>query len=350
MKRVVRIGDREVGRGRPTLVVAEVGINHNGDIGRAKEMIRAAAACGADAVKFQTFLTEDFVGDAQATYTYSSLGDSVTESMRSLFKRHELPLHALPELKAEADRAGVLFFSTPSGPEAMEALYETGATCIKVGSDDLTNLPLVRNLARYRLPMILSTGMATESEIREAVRAVRSCRNAQIILLHCVSLYPTPDMACNLKRIDSLKKQFSYPIGYSDHSQGIDAARLAVALGAVLIEKHFTLDRGDAGPDHGFSADPEELRALVAEVRRTETMLGAGRIAPGPEEQEMKRLCRRSVVACVPISAGEVIGRDMIALKRPGTGLAPSEMGKVVGRRARRAFAPDEMLTLPDLE
>lgn len=349
MRSVVRIGSRKVGRGRPAFIVAEVGINHNGEVERAREMIRAAAACGVDAVKFQTFQAEEFVGDPTLTYTYTSQGSPVTESMRALFKRHELAFGALGDLKAEADRCGVLFFSTPSGERAMQCLLEVGVPCVKVGSDDLTHLALLRELARFRLPMVLSTGMATEAEVREAIRVVRQARNSQIILLHCVSIYPTPDLACNLRRIESLRRRFPYPVGYSDHSEGIDAARLAVSLGAVMIEKHFTLDKNLSGPDHHFSADPAEMAALVREVRRAERMLGAGRIAPGPEEREMKRLCRRSIVARVPIEPGTVIGREMLALKRPGTGLAPADLKKVVGRRARRSLGPDQPLTLSDL-
>ncbi|MBI2058320.1 MAG: N-acetylneuraminate synthase family protein [Nitrospirae bacterium] len=350
MKTTVALGNRLIGRGQPTLIVAEVGINHNGDPETAKAMIRTAAECGVDAVKFQTFFADDFVGDGGTTYTYVSKGNTITESMREMFRRYELPLPLLADLKAEADHAGVLFFSTPSSVDAVEALIETEVPCVKVGSDDLTNLPLLKDLARFRLPMILSTGMASEAEIRDAIRAVRSSRNSQIVLLHCVSLYPTPDLACNMRRISGLRRLFPYPVGYSDHTEGIEAARLATALGAVMIEKHFTLDKSLAGPDHAFSCDPSELRALVKAVRQTELMLGGGRIAPGPEEQDMKKLCRRSIVARVAIDPGMVIGRDMIALKRPGTGLSPSEVGKVIGRRSRRAILPDDLVHLSDLE
>lgn len=328
---IVLLGRHAVGPGRPCLVVAEIGINHGGSIATALEMVRAAAKAGADAIKVQAFSASNFVTE-KATYQ--------GERQIDLFRRYELSAALLSEIADECQRQGLLFFGTPDSVDQARFLVALGVPCIKVGSDDIVHVPLLRALARFKLPMILSSGMATLKEIIQAVDAVRG---VPVIMLHCVSAYPTPPAMANLRRIQSLAG-LHLTVGYSDHTDGIEAAVQAVASGAVLVEKHFTMDRAAEGPDHAFSADPAQLAEMVRRIREAEVLRGDGIIEPSTEEKLMRVTARRSIVAARPIKYGDVITDEMLAYKRPGDGLTPIVADLIVGKKARRTLAADEQL------
>lgn len=322
----IRIGRRQVGSGSPCFLVAEIGLNHNGDVDLARRAIDAAAKAGADAVKFQSYRTEDFLADRSLTYRYVSRGRTVVEPQYEMFKRCELDASALAELKAHADRRGIVFHSTPTSEAGVRQLVELGVPVLKNGSDYLAHLPLIRAMGRTELPTVLSTGMATVAEIDAAVRAFRGTGNERLILLHCTSSYPTLPRDAHLRKIGSLAAAFDCPVGFSDHTRGVAAAAAAVVLGACWIEKHFTLDKTLPGPDHHFSADPAEFWALVEAVRTVEDSLGDARLGPAPSELEGRREFRLSCVTARPLPAGHVVREHDVLFRRPGTGLSPAEL------------------------
>jgi N,N'-diacetyllegionaminate synthase len=343
----IDVQDRSIGPEQPCFVAVEVGLNHNGDIALAHELIDAAADAGADAVKFQTFRTEDFVTDRSVTYEYVSAGETVVEPQVDMFKRNELPADVWPELRDHCAERGVVFFSTPTGFETLELLVELGVPLLKNGSDYLGHLPLIRAMARSGVPTVLSTGMATESDIDEAVDAFRSAGGRDLVLLHCTSSYPTPPEDVNLRQIRSLAERYDCAVGFSDHTDGIVAALAAVALGACFLEKHFTLDKGLPGPDHRFSADPEEIAALVGSVRTLERSLGTEVIGPAGSELEGRRDYRLSCVAARALTAGSVLDEADITFRRPGTGIPPSQVDSLLGRRLL-ADVPDGAQLQPE--
>jgi len=334
----IALGDRIVGPGNPCLLVAELGINHGGSIDTALRMVRAAASSGADAVKVQSFSADSFCTEA-ATYQ--------GERQIDLFRRHELATHSIKMIARECRAHGVMFFGTPDSKWRAELLLECDSPCLKVGSDDLVHLPLLRELASLGVPLILSTGMADADEILDALDATTG---AKVLLMHCVSEYPTPPSRANLRRIFELKKlKLDCNVGYSDHTDGIEAAIGAVWLGACMIEKHFTLDRSAKGPDHSFSADPEQFSEMAARIRQAERMMGCGLGpaldgAPSQAELEMRVLARRSVVAGRALDVGTRIESGMLAFKRPGDGLPPRWADDIVGKCLTRAVAADEQL------
>ena len=342
---VFYIGSRALEPGGIPYVVAEIGINFNGDLPLAKQTIEAAARAGADAVKFQTFRAEEFMADREMVYEYTSQGRIVREPAYAMFKRLQLPAAWHAELQAHARACGVEFFSSAADADAVRLLLELQVPVLKIASEDLINLPLLRGIAARRVPVILSTGMADRDEIDQAVGILRDGGCPQLMLLHCVSLYPAPDEQVNLRRIATLCELYGVPVGFSDHTVGCDAAVLAVALRAVLIEKHVTLDRTLPGPDHAFSSDPTELAELVRRVRKAAGQLGSSDLSPSSGERAARQQFRRSVVAAAAIAQDATITRPMLALKRPGTGLAPRELERLIGRRATRAFQPNEPLT-----
>jgi N,N'-diacetyllegionaminate synthase len=328
----VRIGDQWVGAGHPALLVAEIGINHNGDLALAREAIAAAADAGASAVKFQNYHTEDFVRNRDLTLTYRSSGRVVTEAQYDLFKRCELERDALAALRDMCAARGVLFHATPTSECGIADLIALGAPVLKNGSDYLAHLPLIAALGKSQRPVVLSVGMATLAEIDRAVTAFRATGNRDLVLLHCTSSYPTAVEDVNLRRIPALGKAFGCPVGFSDHSEGITAALGAVALGACWVEKHFTVDRGLPGPDHAFSADPAEFAALVTAVRQLERQLGNAHIAPTAGETENRAAFRLSCIAARDLPAGTVLTEDDIVFARPGTGLPPEDVERILGR------------------
>lgn len=341
-----------------TFVIAEAGVNHNGDAALALRLADAAKAAGADAVKFQTFRAEDVVSTQAPPADYQRTNTGAT-SQFDMIKALELDEAGHRAVADHCARIGIEFFSTPFSPQAVDQLVGLGVRRIKLPSGELTNAQLLRHAAATGLPLLLSTGMATLDEVRtavgwiEAVWAARGRPKAQpaLVVLHCTSAYPAPAEALNLRAIGTLAAAFpGVPVGYSDHSQGIEAALGAVALGATVLEKHLTLDKAMAGPDHRASADPAEFATLVRSVRALEPMLGDGRKQPHPIEANTRDVARRSVVALRDLAAGAVLQPADLVLRRPGTGIAPAELDTLAGRRLRRAVGADTPLQWDDLE
>jgi N-acetylneuraminate synthase/N,N'-diacetyllegionaminate synthase len=346
--RVIRIGKRLVGEGQPCFLAAEAGINHNGEMNLAHRLIDAAAEAGADAVKFQNFRTEDFISDRSLTYDYVSQGKTVVESQYEMFKRCELAPGQLLELREHCDQRGVIFFSTPMSEAGIRELIELGAPLLKNGSDCLVHLPLIRAMARTGLPTVISTGMATFDEVKDAVEAFRGVEGKDLILLHCTSSYPTPPQDVHLRKIATLADAFNCPVGLSDHTDGTVAAIASVALGACMIEKHFTLDKNLPGPDHRFSADPGEFRMLVESVRTVEKSLGASEIEPAASEQLGRRDYRLSCVAAHELSAGHRLVASDVAFRRPGFGFPPKQINTLVARELVRDVLRGQVFTAED--
>lgn len=346
--REVRIEERLVGNGHPCFIAAEIGINHNGNMDLAHKLIDAAADAGADAVKFQNYYTEDFLFDRSLTYEYISEEHNVIESQYDMFKRYELSPSMLRELKTHCQLRGITFFSTPSSEKGLADLVSAGTHLLKNGSDYLVHLPLIRSMAKSRLPTVLSTGMATLAEIDDAVRAFRESGGKDLILLHCTSSYPTTAEDVHLRKIPALKAVFGCPVGLSDHTDGIVAAIGAVALGACFIEKHFTLDRKMPGPDHRFSADPAELGALTKSIRTLEKSLGSSEIVPTQSEMKGRRDFRLSCIAAHNLPAGQSLSESDVAFCRPGRGLPPKALDWLVDKKLKSAIRAGDVLKLED--
>jgi sialic acid synthase SpsE len=340
---VISIGDREVGPGHPCYVIAEAGSNHNRDLALAHELVDVAAAAGADAVKFQTFNGKDLYSSKTPNFDYLEDERSPQEILEEL----ALPREWQGELRDHATRQGLHFLSTPFDVPAIESLANLGVPALKIASFEIVDLPLIRRAADVGVPLILSTGMATYGEVEDALQAVRAADNHSVALLRCASLYPAPAKILNLRAIETMRGAFGVPAGLSDHTEGIAIAGAAVALGASLYEKHFTLSRQLEGPDHAFALEPEELHQMIAAIRDVEDALGTGRLE-GPSEEEaheMYRLARRSIVATRDIPEGTVIEREMLTTKRPGFGVAPKYIDVLVGRRARVDIEFDDVVT-----
>jgi N,N'-diacetyllegionaminate synthase len=346
--RAVRVGKRLVGEGQPCFLAAEIGINHNGDMDLAHQSIDAAADAGADAVKFQNYHTEDFLPDRSLTHEYVSKGKTVVESQYDMFKRCELAPESLGELRAHCDKRKVVFFSTPTSEKGLRELTEMGAPLLKNGSDYLGHLPLIRAMARTGLPTVISTGMATSDDVKDAVEAFRGAGGKDLILLHCTSSYPTPPEDMHLRKIAALGATFDCAIGLSDHTDGIVAAIGAVVLGACMIEKHFTLDKNLPGPDHRFSADPAEFRLLAQSVRTLEKSLGSEEIKPAPSEALGRRDYRLSCVAARELPAGHHLTDSDIAFRRPGFGFPPKALDSLVARELARNVPSGHVFSAED--
>lgn len=335
---------------KKVLLVAEVGINHNGDMGLARESIIAAAEAGADSVKFQNYKTEDFITDRNLIFEYCSQGKTIKEPQYDMFKRYELTRDQLAYLKEQCDQAGVLFHSTPTSVEGIKDLQSIDCRLLKNGSDYLTNLRLVRAMGETGLKTILSTGMATLSEIDNAVRTFRETGNEHLMLLHCTSSYPTPAEDVNLARMATLRDVFGVEVGFSDHTNGTTAAVGATILGARWVEKHFTLSKDLPGPDHWFSMDASELSQLVTSIREAEKMLGNSAVGPTPSESLGRRDFRLSCVAARDIPKGESIKPSDIAFQRPGDGIAPLHEGMLVGLKLTREIKRGQKFEKADFD
>jgi N,N'-diacetyllegionaminate synthase len=348
--KLIQAGNKFIGAGQPCFIAAEIGINHNGDMVLAKKMIDAAADAGADSVKFQNYRTEDFLSDRTLMYTYQSQGETVTEPQFDMFKRCELSVSQLEQLRLHCEARGVVFFSTPTGQDGIDDLVKAGAPLLKNGSDYLTHLPLIKSMAASGLPTILSTGMANQEEIKDAVAAFEEAGGTELVLLHCTSSYPTPADQVNLQKIETLRTQFGYPVGFSDHSWGTTAALGAVALGACFVEKHFTLSKDLPGPDHVFSSDPHEFADLVKRIREVESNLGVKEIGP-TEAEEVNRLgFRLSCVATADLPMDHVLTEADISFRRPGTGLPPKAAGSLIGLRTRSSVPKGGVFNRQDLK
>lgn len=346
-----QIGNRSIGPDEPPFIVLEVGINHNGELALAKEMIRVAKQAGADAVKFQTFKADEFVGNPDLTFTYKSQGKEVTESMLEMFRRYEFSREDWLSVKQACDADGMLFLSTPQNVSDMEFLLTLSVPALKVGSDDFTNLPLLKRFSATGLPLMISCGMADLGEVHDALEATGAQDGKPVALMLCTSQYPTPPGDANLRKLQTLAAAFpGLTLGFSDHTQGSLAAAIACGFGACVFEKHFTLDNDLPGPDHWFSEEPASAVEWVSAIRTAHSMLGQARVAPTVAERDMRRLARRSVTALRDIAPAEVLSEANLGLRRPGDGLPPKFIELAWGRRARRALAKGEQLRLGDTD
>lgn len=331
-----------------TLIIAEAGVNHNGDLETARRLIDVAAQAGADLVKFQTFSADDLVTSyaEKAQYQIDAIGDR--ESQYAMIRRLELSRSMHKNLIAHCESRGVEFFSSAFEAKSIDLLAELGLDRFKIPSGELTNLPYLRHIGSYGKPVILSTGMADLGEVRAALKALEDAgtpRN-QTTVLHCNSAYPTPLSDVNLRAMVTIRDKLQVAVGYSDHTLGIEVAIAAVALGASVIEKHFTLDRGSPGPDHKASLEPGELKEMVRAIRNIEKAMGDGSKRPTQSELENRAASRKSIVAARAIRAGDTFNKTNITTKRPGTGLSPMKWDEVLGRRSRRDFAVEELIEL----
>lgn len=344
-----RIGDHILGPGHPTFIIAEAGVNHNGSKEIAFQLIDAAADAGADAVKFQTFKAKDGSTRAVQKVGYQAKNTGDEGSMYDMIVKLEFEYAVFHELKDYADQKGIVFLSTPHTPDASPFLADL-VPAFKMGSGDLNNLPFLAQTASYGLPMILGTGMGTMDEIKEALAVIREAGTQDIAFLHCTTSYPCPYEDVNLRAMLQMQEELDCMIGYSDHTAGITVPVMAVALGAHIIEKHYTLDKGMEGPDHKASLEPHELKAMVQGIREAEKSMGRREKRPTESEIEVMGSVRKSVVANVAIPAGTLISEDMLIIKRPGTGIQPKDLGNVVGKTAARDIAADTLVQMEDLK
>jgi N,N'-diacetyllegionaminate synthase len=348
--KTIRIGSKMVGAGQPVFIIAEAGVNHNGDLQIAKRLIDAAAEAGADAVKFQTFRAQELVSASTPKASYQKETTGAEESQFDMIKKLELSPGDHDALIQHCAARGILFLSTAFDMGSADMLDSLGMPAFKIPSGEITNWPFLEHIASKKKPVILSTGMSDLREVEDAVRVLRGAGCSELVILHCTSSYPAPPASVNLRAMQTIADAFKTPIGFSDHTNGIEAALAATALGASVVEKHFTIDRTLPGPDHKASLEPEELQALVRGIRIVELALGDGHKQSTQVEQDVKSVARRSIVANRAIPKGTVISKDMLTFKRPGTGLPPSQLSTVTGRAAVRTIPMDALIQLEDLE
>lgn len=331
-----------------TIIIAEAGVNHNGDIEIAKQLISAAKMAGADIVKFQTFQAAKLVTKTASKAAYQQTTTGTAESQFDMIRKLELARTDHEMLINECNKQGIGFFSTAFDEASFDMLRELGIDKVKIPSGELTNLPLIRYMTQFGMPVILSTGMANLGEIEAALDAIEKAgtSRANITVLHCTSEYPTPMADVNLRAMVNMKQALGVEVGYSDHTPGIEISIAAVALGARIIEKHFTLDRNLPGPDHKASLEPVELKAMIDGIRNIELALGDGIKRPSACELKNKPIARKSIVAAKEIKAGDLLTEDNLAVKRPGTGISPMQWDMVIGQTAKRNFGIDELIDL----
>lgn len=339
-----------IGEGKPCFIIAEAGINHNGDINIAKKMIDAAKEAGVDCIKFQTFKAKELSADPNLKYCYKYKGKKISEPQEKFFRRYEFAKEKWADIIAYCKEKKILFSTTCQNPSDLDFILSlTDLPFIKVGSDDLTNLPLLKYYAQKKKPMIISAGMAYTEEVKDAVDTCKKSGNKNIIVLHCISSYPAKDHNVNLARIKAIKEKFNVIVGFSDHTEKNFAAFAAVALGANVIEKHFTLDKNMSGPDHAFSSDLNQLKDLVLGIRFIEKAIGSQKIIPSQDEKKMRKIVRRSIVASKDLEKGEKITLLGIELKRPGTGIPPKFINVVVGKKTKKNIKKGELITFQKL-
>ena len=326
-------------------IIAEAGVNHNGSFELACRLVDAAKAAGVDCVKFQTFRSENLVSGSagKAEYQKDTTGEG---SQLDMLKKLELSYDEFLKLKEYCDRAGICFLSTPFDLESIAFLDSIDMPFWKIPSGEVTNYPYLAALAKTGKPVVMSTGMCSMAEIEDAVRVLRENGTEEIKLLHCNTEYPTPFEDVNLKAMKTMRDWFGLETGYSDHTRGIEIPLAAVALGAAVIEKHFTLDRNMEGPDHKASLEPDELAEMVSGIRHIEEAMGSGVKEPSPSEKKNIAVARKSIVAKQPIRKGEKLSEDNLTVKRPGTGISPMKWKEVIGTAAIRDFAEDEIIEL----
>jgi N,N'-diacetyllegionaminate synthase len=329
-----------------TLVIAEAGVNHNGNLDTAIEMITVAAQCGADVIKFQTFNTSKLVTKHAEMASYQITNTEKNESQHDMLSRLELNHNDFKILQKECVKNQIEFLSTAFDSESLEFLSGMKPVRFKIPSGEITNLPYLRQIASYGREIILSTGMANMGEIKAAIEVLENSgvTREEIVILHCTTNYPTEMHEVNLRAMQTIGREFSVRFGYSDHTLGIEVPIAAVALGATVIEKHFTIDRDMKGPDHKASLEPGELHSLISAIRNIEIALGGDQKIPTVSELEISKVARKSIIARVPIFKGEKFSNENLICKRPGTGMSPMLWDQIIGTAAHRDFEEDESI------
>jgi N,N'-diacetyllegionaminate synthase len=327
-------------------IIAEAGVNHNGSIDLAKQLIDKSSEAGADAVKFQTFKAEKLVTRSASKAQYQTETTGNDESQFSMIKKLELDYDKHRELMEYAATKGVMFLSSPFDLESIDLLVDLDLEMFKIPSGEITNLPYLRKLGQLKQRVILSTGMSTLGDIEQALQVLRDSGTTDITVLHCNTEYPTPMHDVNLKAMQTIQQAFQVKVGYSDHTLGIEVPIAAVAMGAVVIEKHFTLDKSMDGPDHRASLEPDEFKQMVTSIRNVEQALGDGIKRLSPSEEQNISIVRKSIVAQTPIKKGEVFSENNLYVKRPGKGISPMRWFEVLGKIAERDFQTDELIEL----
>ncbi len=347
-KNIMQIGEFKIGEGYPAFIIAEAGVNHNGNLAKAKEMIFAAKKAGVDAIKFQTFSVVYMVTEDAPIANYQAQKIATNLSQYEMLKSLTLSMRDHQELVGCCKSQGLIFLSTPFDLPSIALLEKLDLQAYKISSGEITNTPLLKAIAQKGKPILLSTGMTHLGEVDDAIRFLESVGGHQINLLHCTSSYPASPFEINLNAIKTLRQAFQVPVGYSDHTEGIDICIAAVAIGACIIEKHFTLDKTLPGPDHQASIEPDELKNLVLAVRRVEAAMGTGRKAPSVQELETAKVARKSLVAAQDILAGVIIAENLVALKRPGTGFSAAYLPFFMGRKTKHIIKKGTILKLED--
>lgn len=329
-----------------TLIIAEAGVNHNGDFETAKRLAIAAKEAGADIVKFQTANVDSLVSEYAEMADYQKKNTGKAGSQREMLQEILLSYHEFVKLSDFCEKIGIKFLSTPFDIESIHFLSDLKVNVWKIPSGEITNYPYLVEIARTGLPIILSTGMSTLDEIGEAIDLLQKYGSGKITLLHCTTEYPTPYQHVNLNAMSTLRERFGLDIGYSDHTLGIEIPIAAVALGAVIIEKHFTLSREMEGPDHKASLEPDELKEMVQSIRKLEKALGDGKKQPTDVEEKNAMVARKSIIAGKDIRKGELLTEENLTTKRPGTGISPMKWNEILGTVAIRDFKKDELVEI----
>ena len=345
-----KIGNKIIGDEKATFIIAEAGVNHNGDIVLAKQLVDKAVIAGVDAIKFQTFKTEKLVTEYADMAEYQKDNIGKVDSQLNMLKKLELTYDDFIELQEHCRLNEIMFLSTPFDFESADFLASIGMEAFKISSADLTNIPFLEHIAKFNKPIILSSGMATLSEVEEAISALYSIGNKEVAVLHCTSNYPAKLQNVNLNAMNTIKNAFKIVSGYSDHTEGITIPIAAVAMGGNIIEKHFTLDKNMEGPDHKASLSPIELKEMVQAIRSVEIALGTGIKMYNPSEVDTMKAARKSIVAARYIKAGELISLGDLDYKRPGTGLLPKFYVDIIGRLATKDIKADEQIAFNMVE
>ena len=332
----IKIANKNIGEGCPTFVIAEGGLNHNGDVRLAKKIVENATNVGADAIKFQTFVASDLVSSKSKAY--------------KLFRKLELSDSDFSELNDYAKSNQIIFLSTPFGIKAVNLLIRLKVPAFKIASGDLTNLPLISYIAKNKKPIFLSTGMGNIEEVNDAVQAIKNVKNNKIIIMHSVTSYPTPYNEVNLRTLTTLKMKFKFPVGYSDNGSNDLVTLVAVTMGSKVIEKHFTINKKLRGPDHKISADPKQMKNLIMQIRQIEEMFGTGIKKPQPSELRNLVMARRSIHTTQKVKKNSRLTSEMIAIKRPAVGILPKFYDKILGKKTKRNLLIDEPIKWSDLK
>lgn len=330
----LKISNKYIGKSFPTYFIAEAGLNHNGDVNLAKKMIDEAKNANSDAIKFQTYKSENFLTENSKYFDF--------------FKNVELSFEEFKEIKEYADNVGITFLSTPFDFESADYLNKIDVPGFKIASSDVTNLPLIAHIAKMKLPIILSTGLATLDEIDESIKLCHSLQNDQISILHCVADYPAMPEETNLSAMETIREKFPFPVGYSDNGESSLVDEVAVSMGADIIEKHFTLDKKLEGPDHSFSIQPDDLKLLISRIRLIEKIRGNGIKIPSNSEIKNKLAIRKSIFASQPILKGDIFSLKNLAIKRPGNGIEPKHWNDLINKKSTRDINKDELIVWDD--